>query len=620
MRDWRPTGESWLVAGVCGLWATVFLAPEDPAALLAVPLCVLGVAGLRRFRTAAAMLVVLADLVCGLTGVTYGNVDMLGAITVTQFTLGRMVERIWIGPLVTAALAITSAMRDTMSAKNIAVSFVVYSSMWVFGRIVRHRAIQARRAVEESERLARENPAQLSARAVAVEKSRLAGDALLTLSDAVVDMRKTAVEALEALDPERIAQIRTSGAAAVHQLRELLGILREAPAQSIEAADEVVARTRRWPTGQLPTVAFAAVSLLSALLAPHWTWSAAMLGLYLTMLLGVAIRQALPTAACLVVTASTLAVAVNAPAHTDMLLPTSIGYALLAWSATGRNAWHTRLALLALVAATLSIAVSFGASAVGFILVLFTCSVLVRGAWDEKDQILRSAENDRGLLQARLDQATATALQVERLRIARELHDVSSHAVGVMVMQAGAAEALRVKAPDQARDALRTVLEAGTEALTEIGDLRTMLGTSRAGDLARPGDDPEELRHVLQELIDRRSKGDLVIEARLGDLPQTPELTQVTLRIVQEALTNASRYAPTSCVIVEISRIDSRYVVRVSDDGQHLTEPAGHTGFGLAGLAERVNACGGEFSAGPLPGRGFEVLGVLPNRPVQVAP
>lgn len=620
MQDWRPTRESWLVAGVCGLWAAVFLAPEDPTALLAVPLCVLGVAGLRRFKTSAAMLVVLADLVCGLTGVTYGNVDMLGAITVTLFTLGRMVERIWVGPLITVALAVTSAMRDTVSVKNIAVSCLVYGSMWVFGRIVRHRAIQARHAVAESDRLARENPAQLSAQAVAAEKGRLAGDALLTLADAVVDMRATAAEALEGLDPGRITQIRTSGAAAVHQLRELLGILREIPARTVESADEVMSRARRRPTGQLATLAYAAVSLLAALLPPHWSWSAAMLGLYLTMLVGIAIRRALPTTACLIVAVATAVVAASPPEDTDMLLPTSIGYALLAWTASGRTAWHTRVALTTLVAATVALAVSFGTSGVGYILVLYMCSVLARGAWDEKDQILRSAESDRGLLQAQLDQAIAAALQAERLHIARELHDVSSHAVGVMVLHAGAAEALRIKAPDQAREALQTVMEAGAEALTEIDDLRTMLGTSQPDDPSRPGENPEELRRVLHELIDRRSKGELLIEARLGELPHTPELAQVTLRIVQEALTNAARHAPASRVIVEISRVDSRYVVRVSDDGPHQPATTEHTGFGLAGLAERVHACGGEFTAGPLPGRGFEVCGTLPTRPVRATP
>ncbi|MBO0867026.1 MAG: two-component sensor histidine kinase [Micromonosporaceae bacterium] len=212
--------------------------------------------------------------------------------------------------------------------------------------------------------------------------------------------------------------------------------------------------------------------------------------------------------------------------------------------------------------------------------------------------------------------ATRAAVAEERARIARELHDVVSHHVSVMVVQAGAAEkVLDPAAPGQtgtdlARRAVRAVGASGREAMAE---LRHLLGV-----LNPPGDGeplaPQPGLDRLDALVERvRAAGQPVTLHRSAlRLPRGVEIT--AYRIVQEALTNALRHAPgaTTTVVVAPTRIGD-LCIEVSDDGaaQPPAAPTG-AGAGLVGLAERLALYGGTLRTSHRPGGGFQVSARIP--------
>jgi signal transduction histidine kinase len=204
---------------------------------------------------------------------------------------------------------------------------------------------------------------------------------------------------------------------------------------------------------------------------------------------------------------------------------------------------------------------------------------------------------------------TRTAVADERARIARELHDAVAHSVSVMVLQAGAVR--RVLPDHQARekDVLAGIEQTGREA---VGELHRMLGVLRKRD---PGLElaPQPSLRRVDELVEQvRGAGldaSLTVDGAPVDLP--PGLDMSAYRIVQEALTNALRYAPGSRVGVTVAYgHDLRLEVR--DDGGRVNghAPPG-SGHGIVGMRERAALYGGELEAGP-DGKGFVVRARLP--------
>jgi signal transduction histidine kinase len=207
----------------------------------------------------------------------------------------------------------------------------------------------------------------------------------------------------------------------------------------------------------------------------------------------------------------------------------------------------------------------------------------------------------------------------ERLRIARDVHDVVAHAMVAINVQAGVGAHLLDRDPEQARRTLQDIKKLSGEALD---DLRATLGTLRA-----PEDDeaaPVQPAHGLRELDDLgelgeslRSAGvevDVDIDPATGTLPAS--VTTTGYRIVQEALTNVVRHASGSQARVRVTREDDRVVIDVRDDGRGVV-PVGAaaapgTGSGVRGMRERALAAGGTLEAGPLDGGGWRVLATLP--------
>jgi signal transduction histidine kinase len=210
--------------------------------------------------------------------------------------------------------------------------------------------------------------------------------------------------------------------------------------------------------------------------------------------------------------------------------------------------------------------------------------------------------------------AAAQAAELERARIARELHDVISHNVSVMVVQAAAGRDVFDSHPERAREALGAIELAGREAL---GELRRLLSVAREPD----GDARDELRAPQPGLERLSALADQVrgagIDVRFDlDLPERslpPGIDLSAFRVVQEALTNVLKHADASAAEVEIRQAGGRLELRVVDDGSGRDrDGTGAAGSGLAGMRERVQLLGGRFTAGPRPEGGFAVRASIP--------
>ncbi|MEU5832744.1 sensor histidine kinase [Streptomyces diacarni] len=225
---------------------------------------------------------------------------------------------------------------------------------------------------------------------------------------------------------------------------------------------------------------------------------------------------------------------------------------------------------------------------------------------------VRRAERERRQREA--EEAEKRRAGEERLRIARELHDVLAHSISVINIQAGVGLALLDAEPEQARTALTTIKAASKEAL---GEVRQVLDTLRA-----PGDAPRAPAPGLDrlaELTEQAARAGLRVatETEGVPVPPPPGADLAAFRIVQEALTNIVRHSGSRTALVRIRYGSTAMELLVDDEGPATgTGPTGG-GNGLVGMRERAAAFGGTLEAGPRPGGGFRVLATIPLPPSQ---
>ena len=198
----------------------------------------------------------------------------------------------------------------------------------------------------------------------------------------------------------------------------------------------------------------------------------------------------------------------------------------------------------------------------------------------------------------------------ERLRIARELHDVVSHSISMINVQAGMGAHVIDGQPEQARAALLAIKKASKETMRE---LRGILQLLRDVDEAEPRLPAPGLGQ-LDTLVDATNQAGLTTQVVTSGTkqPLSPALDLTAYRIVQESLSNALRYAGPACVTVHIGYDAHHVTIEVTDDGQGTPSPSIGSGLGIEGMRERALAVGGELQAGPLSGGGFRVLARLP--------
>jgi signal transduction histidine kinase len=227
-------------------------------------------------------------------------------------------------------------------------------------------------------------------------------------------------------------------------------------------------------------------------------------------------------------------------------------------------------------------------------------------------QLRADALEDRATrLEREREQATQAAIAEERARIARELHDVVAHNVSVMIVQAGAARHVLKASPEQATGALRAVEASGREAMAELRHLLGLLSPDGEDVSLAPQPGVEQLESLVRRVGEAGLPVTLHIEGQPRPLPPGIDLT--AYRIVQEALTNALKYAGQARTDVILDYRESGLKVEVLDDGPGNSGREGAaTGHGLVGMCERVALYGGTLEAGPRLGQGYAVRAWLP--------
>ncbi|WP_339127815.1 sensor histidine kinase [Streptomyces sp. f51] len=222
-------------------------------------------------------------------------------------------------------------------------------------------------------------------------------------------------------------------------------------------------------------------------------------------------------------------------------------------------------------------------------------------------ELVRARREQWSRERAERAQAARRRADEERLRIARELHDVLAHSISVINVQAGVGLALLDSDPEQARTALTTIKAASKEAL---GEVRQVLDTLRA-----PGEAPRAPAPGLDrlpELVEQAASAGLTVEIEGEAPPSAPGTDLAAFRIVQEALTNVVRHSGSRRARVRFAYDHGVLRLRIDDDGPATGAEAGGSGNGLAGMRERAAALGGTIEAGPCDDGGFRVLAVLP--------
>jgi signal transduction histidine kinase len=388
--------------------------------------------------------------------------------------------------------------------------------------------------------------------------------------------------------------------------------------------------------------------------------------------LPLAARRVYPITVWLTIAAAIVAV------HPSYVPPVALGTAVYAAYSAITHSKYRNLAIAMVAVVTVAVAATLGQELPRFpgrLTAIFAIAAAAAAGLGIRELRRRLADSTARLRRAAADAEAATrrALAAERARIASELHDVVTHNVSVMIVQAGAARKIMASSPADSEDALLAVEATGREAMTELRNLLGLLspaadgreggsGTCSPGAAAagagsdggfpaaagtaagaaagpRPGGGPAALRpqpglSELDALIGRVSAAGLPVELQVSGEPRplSPGADLAAYRVVQEGLTNVLRHTGQAAATVDVEW-GEELVIRVSDDGggsgpgdwngaadgdgSGLRDGDGGgngpPGRGLLGLRERLALYGGELAAGPRPGGGWQVRAVMPT-------
>lgn len=245
-------------------------------------------------------------------------------------------------------------------------------------------------------------------------------------------------------------------------------------------------------------------------------------------------------------------------------------------------------------------------------------SLQLIGAWSAGRLVQRrlsdavEAERRLGDVRAEAAMATRDAVTHERMRIARELHDIVSHGLSLMIVQAGAAEQALDIDPRRTAESLRAVQDAGRSAL---GDMQRLLGLLRwSGD--HDSLVPQPSLDTLDNLVDQVRKAGLPVELTIDGptRPLPPGLDVCVYRVLQEALTNVVKHAQFAHTQVSLrygpDRLDLE-VLNAAGGTASAEKPPGHS-HGLVGMRERISVCGGRLHCGATADGGYSVRASVP--------
>jgi signal transduction histidine kinase len=293
----------------------------------------------------------------------------------------------------------------------------------------------------------------------------------------------------------------------------------------------------------------------------------------------------------------------------------AFGTAVFAAYSAVAHSRYRNLAIGAVLVVTLAVTATFADTLPRFpgkLTALFAIAPAVAAGLGIRELRRRLRDSAARLRRATAEHEAATrrALEAERTRIAGELHDVVTHNVSVMVVQAGAARTVLTSSPDEAEQALLAVEASGRTAMADLRNLLGLLSPSGDGVALRPRPGLGE----LDTLIGRVSAAGLPVQLHVSGTPRPlpPGADLAAYRVIQEALTNVLRHAGQAATSVSVEWGDT-LVIAVSDNGNGSGTGGGAPGRGLLGLRERLSLYGGQLDAGPQPGGGWQVRAVMPT-------
>jgi signal transduction histidine kinase len=247
-----------------------------------------------------------------------------------------------------------------------------------------------------------------------------------------------------------------------------------------------------------------------------------------------------------------------------------------------------------------------------FVPVLFAIAWLAGFALRERAAQAEAAEERAAHAEGEREENARRAVFEERVRIARELHDVVAHHVSMMGVQAGAARVVIDRDPGKAKEALSAIESSSREAVAELHQLLGFLRQAGDTDDLAPQPGLDELPRLAASMHDSDLAVAVSIEGEQRVLPPTVDVS--AYRIVQEALTNTLKHSVASRADVHLRYWPDELEVEIIDDGRPTgAAPPAPGGLGLIGMRERAALHGGQLSAGPAAGGGFAVRVRLPT-------
>jgi signal transduction histidine kinase len=479
------------------------------------------------------------------------------------------------------------------------VSFVLGCLVGVVALARRERR-QSRSEAERVRELRAQRESERARAAVREERRRLSRDVTAELSRALRLIRSDVGAARESTDVAVLRSIHARTQQATAELRRQLGLLREEPDEPTEPPLHDGRRT--WRLDLLVGLLVMAVAGVEAVVYERDAHPdpRPMAVLLTVVAAGTVVgRRRAPGLAAL---------ACGVPFLVGGVLDRAVEGGFWSFATLGSLSWTlaaraVRTELLCGLALTAAVVVSPAArdrNNVGIVAVLLL--VAAAGGAVTGHARRRSAEARRTAQSraAELDRAAEAAVAAERTAFAREIHDTVSHAIGVIAVQAAAAEVSHGSRPAVVARALDEIGATADAALSELARV----------------DDGAASTHELGELVQRiRASGTSVELVVSGRVPEADRA--VVYRVVQEGLTNVLRHSPGASAHVAVTTTAAGTTVAVRDDGGGVASE-GPAGFGLIGLTDRVTARGGTLSAGPRPA-GFLLEVALPAVPAASA-
>jgi signal transduction histidine kinase len=559
---------------------------------------------------------------------------------VAAASLGAFAPATWTGVGV-VALAVPVGLGPSFDISTVIFAFVLFFAAMIFARSVAAASRRARFERATAEKLSSTSPEEVARRAVAEERLRLAADVHRVIRRSVTSMRERARAAAGAIDADPVDQLRAlqrEGQQAIGELRRLLGLLRDVVAQQPDeatrgrstrcatagspsgpssSAQTVIARPDRprrrgWQHRWWIEVTCAAALVAVALVELHLYGP----GPNSEPLSYTPVERVLTALAASMIVFWRWSPGIGAAGLGGILMIAALGHAtigmgfwflvsilVLPWSAMFRRTTRGAVGMAVLLAGAIMYETTTVYDELSFVVTVIAVVGTASYIASSRRAAAVSAVDTARQVSALHSEASEQAVRAERLTVARELHDVVSHAVVVMVVQGGAAEALLYNDRAAAANAIELIERTATATLDELDRLMATI------DHVNPGPRPLTA-HDLPALVERMRAGGLDVEFDVQNDAET-EPSPLVYRIVQETLTNALRYAPNAHVRVRIAARSRGTIVEVTDDGPGPLRGA-RRGYGLIGMTERVEHVGGSVQAGPGPGgSGFCVVARL---------